>query len=115
MCNKNEMTKQKQSKTVSVLGTEYKIVFDMDGTILPKDIVARCDTCTKTIYLTPFEEEHTHRLNYLRHELIHAFFYESGLNEFYQDERLTDWIAMQFPKLARTIQQTELDVFGTNH
>ena len=54
MCKMNEMTKQ--SKTVNVLGTEYKIVFDIDGKILPKDIVARCDTCTKTIYLTPFEE-----------------------------------------------------------
>ena len=113
MYNTNKKTKQ--NKTVNVLGTEYKIVFDMDGTILPKEIVARCDTCTKTIYSTPFEDEHTHRLNYLRHELIHAFFYESGLNEYYQDERLTDWIAMQFPKLARAIQRTELDIFGTNH
>jgi len=113
MCKTNEKTKQ--DKTVNILGTEYKIVFDMEGSILTDDIAARCDTCTKTIYLRPYEEEHTHRLTYLRHELIHAFFYESGLNAYYQDECLTDWIAIQFPKLARAVRQTESEVFGTNN
>ena len=38
----------------------------------------------------------------LRHEIIHAFIYESGLAEnceWARDEQLTDWIAIQFENM----------------
>jgi hypothetical protein len=43
-----------------------------------------------------------------RHEIVHAFFYESGLcNEvdFTQNEALVDWIALQFPKMMKVMMQ----------
>jgi hypothetical protein len=41
----------------------------------------------------------------IRHELVHAFFEESGLTEYKNNELLVDWIAKQFPKLAKAFQQ----------
>lgn len=37
-----------------------------------------------------------------RHELIHAFLYECGLNDssdWARNEELIDWLAIQFPKI----------------
>lgn len=47
----------------------------------------------------------------LRHELIHAAMYESGLGnnwrkeEFGHDETVVDWIALQFDKLQKIFEQ----------
>lgn len=44
----------------------------------------------------------------LSHECIHAYFRESGFYNYMRDEVLVDWIATQFPKMAKTFQ--ELDI-----
>ncbi len=44
----------------------------------------------------------------IRHELIHAFLTESGLNceaEWATNEEMIDWIAYQFPKLLKAFTQ----------
>lgn len=43
----------------------------------------------------------------LRHEIIHAFFHESGLSDRCQDEELVDWLAHQLPKMAKTITEAK--------
>jgi len=40
-----------------------------------------------------------------RHEIIHAFFHESGLEKYCSDEIMVDWIARQFPKITKVFQQ----------
>jgi hypothetical protein len=40
-----------------------------------------------------------------RHEIIHAFFEESGLESYKHDELIVEWIAKQFPKLTKAFQQ----------
>lgn len=48
---------------------------------------------------------------YLRHEIIHAFLYESGIGsnfthpQFGHDETYVDWIAIQFPKLLKVFEE----------
>lgn len=37
----------------------------------------------------------------LRHEIVHAFFVESGLEDYSSNEQLVDWIAKQFPKMLQ--------------
>lgn len=70
-------------KKISVLGEEYKILF-----VLKKlDLLG---------------------LKVIRHELIHAFIYESGLsneNKWAENEELVDWIAIQFPKLKKCFEK----------
>jgi hypothetical protein len=43
----------------------------------------------------------------MRHELIHAFLFESGLDccSWADKEEIVDWIAIQFPKLQNVFEQ----------
>jgi len=40
-----------------------------------------------------------------RHEIIHAYLYESGMEKWGDDEMLVSWIAIQFPKLLETFKE----------
>jgi hypothetical protein len=104
--------------TVNVLGTEYTIkksnkvedlgLADCDG---------YCDHSTKTIVIDTFKIYETlpdalgnfneYEKKVIRHELVHAFLFESGLsvNSWAKDEEIVDWIANQFPKLQDTFAQ----------
>lgn len=99
-------------KTIDVLGTKYTI-----QELNPKkdkslqDCNGYVDKSTKKIVITTEPENSElgnwewYRKKILRHEIIHAFFNESGLQEnwenksFGQSETIVDWIAIQFPKL----------------
>lgn len=50
-------------------------------------------------------KEYTNKV--IRHEIIHAYFYEAGLSDYCHDEKLVDWIAIQLPKMAKTINYVE--------
>lgn len=47
----------------------------------------------------------------LRHEIIHAFLFESGLgpnfehSQYGHEETMVDWIAIQFPKIQRAFEE----------
>lgn len=48
----------------------------------------------------------------LRHEIVHAFLYESGLDGstwkthgWAVNEEMVDWIAIQFPKILKAFQE----------
>ena len=49
----------------------------------------------------------------LRHEIIHAFLFESGLGANYEhckyghEETMVDWIALQFPKILKIFDEVE--------
>lgn len=98
------------SGTVNILGTEYSIgdlpqkeyeicdgvAYEYSKTILIKrmrDMLSDCDSNS---------EKQARYNEVLRHEIIHMFFAESGLNQYCADEVLVDWIAKQFPKLLET-------------
>lgn len=105
-------------KKVNVLGTEYTIeqkkVCD-DILLETKD--GYCDSTTKSIVTAMLKPELGSGVDVvpvektlLRHELIHAFMYESGLDgnsEWGTDETLVDWIAIQFPKLLQAFKESD--------
>lgn len=97
-----------------ILGTEYGLIRDDDSL---KDISAdgECRGYSKIIRIrskkdmlsddaSEYEKEQRYK-EVLRHEVIHAFFCESGLDNYSDDEQLVDWIAMQFPKLVAVFQE----------
>lgn len=49
----------------------------------------------------------------LRHEIIHAFLFESGLgpnfehSQYGHEETMIDWIAIQFPKILETFKEAD--------
>lgn len=97
-------------EAVNVLGTLYRIEFapldgaDEDGfcDYTSKHIVVRSDNPNK------LEDFDWLQKKVLRHEIIHAFMAESGLqanfehtNRWGHDETMVDWFAIQFPKIHR--------------
>lgn len=106
-----------QDCKVNILGTEYKITLkelkdsDVDGftDYTEKAIVIRSDNYNEVGNFEWLQKKQ------LRHELIHAFMAESGLQanwehvqKFGHDETTVDWIAIQSPKMFKIFQ--ELDI-----
>lgn len=45
----------------------------------------------------------------LRHEIVHAYLYESGLSveSWAENEELVDWLALQIPKIIKTFDEVD--------
>lgn len=104
---------------VNILGTEYQVFYEtLKENRRYKDCAGYCDFYAKEIHVrkhTEDDEDTTDRdakrldiyeQKILRHELIHAFMYESGLHvnshditQWAMDEEMTDWFAIQMPKI----------------
>ena len=118
-----------RAKKIPVLGTEYTIRFveaGQDEYMEKMHYGGYCSADSHEIYillLNTHEEwvneteekiEHQQRIT-LRHELVHAFLNESGLqwNSFTPDsawarnEEMVDWVAIQFPKLLKAFEQAD--------
>lgn len=98
-------------QSVNILGTEYKIM------LVPSlnDRGGETDFYTKTIKISELEgisesdltdSKQELQNHILRHELIHAFLFESGLDAnsngieaWASNEEMVDWIAIQMPKI----------------
>nr|DAF80502.1 MAG TPA: Methyltransferase FkbM domain [Bacteriophage sp.] len=111
---------------IDILGTEYKVVQGSQAT-LPElaDVDGYTDTSTKTIVVDDMKsiinekgmkknlEEHKKAI--MRHEVIHAFLFESGLAEnsntsdaWAVNEEMVDWLAIQAPKIYKTFQKLNI-------
>ena len=102
---------------IDVLGTEYTIeeLSRTDDAILSQ-CDGYCDKTSKRIVISlkdtdcNLDDFEVYRKKILRHEIIHAFLYESGLHENWEhkpmghNETYVDWIAVQFPKLVRAFK-----------
>ena len=104
--------------TVNVLGVDYTIKKSNRVEDLGLEHAdGYCDHSTKTIVIDTFKNYEglpdalgnfsEYEKKVLRHELVHAFLFESGLsaNSWAKDEEIVDWIACQFPKLQSTFAQ----------
>lgn len=101
--------------TVNVLGTIYTICREPFGN---KDFDGQCDYTSKVIRLRNDNVNHLEDFEWLmkkqlRHELIHAFMAESGLQsnfehftQFGHEETTVDWFAIQFPKILKACMET---------
>jgi len=105
---------------INVLGTIYKIEYNtVDEDLLLETLAGYMDVTTKKIIIRNYTEEELDRpfnvkdLGYeknkvIRHEIIHAFLNESGLNEnsngcnsWANNEEMIDWFALQSPKIYK--------------
>ena len=106
-------------KTVDVLGTNY-LVMSQNKTQNPKlrDADGLCELYTKQIILDNSWDERTDEHNFdnmesyyhkvLRHEALHALFYEAGLSKYTNDEDLIDAIAILYPKMRDLLDSMDL-------
>ena len=113
--------------SVNVLGTEYTITvkkYDEDEAFARRSIDGYCDGLIKQIVVCdmstykgwehePPETIAVSQKETLRHEIVHAFFDESGLGSssisvdgaWAKNEEMVDWIALQGPKIFKAWQE----------
>ena len=112
-------------KTVTILGTKYKVFTDVPVS-KDKDLMNRFGYCSyvdnrivvadlNTIDGWADESEEVKSAQTkatLRHEVVHAFLKESGLagssvtvDQWAMNEEMVDWFALQFPKMIKVFEQ----------
>ena len=112
-------------KEILVLGINYKIIFESESKE-PRLVEnwGFTDFHTKEIYIRDdieIEKEDTcknlidFKNKVLRHEILHAFLYESGLREnskgclaWAENEEMVDWFAIQIPKLVEVYKELNI-------
>ena len=113
--------------TVNILGTKYKIEGykpEEDQMLTDRKLVGFCDSTLKIIKYTIWHDDETYNKYYggdptaikdenevIRHEILHAFLYESGLgicscecDAWAKNEEMVDWFAIQSPKIFKAYQ-----------
>ena len=98
----------------NVLGQDYNII--IDDTLKDSSKDGECLMYEKEIHIRAVQDmlekeasmssKVTSWNETLRHELMHAFFFEAGLADYCSDETLVDFIAQQFPKLHKLFDET---------
>lgn len=104
-------------KRILILGTLYKIKYK---NLKDADYDGSCDYTSKTIIIRAdnyYNVGDFQRMQnkQLRHEIIHAFLAESGLQSNFEhsttwghEETMVDWIAIQFPKLLAVYKELNI-------
>lgn len=113
------------TKTVNILGTVYKVRLgvpynkddDLEGrfgyTSFSDKLIVVADICTIPGWEKASDSEFLDTFyTTIRHEIIHAYLYESGLNgssnsgdAWARNEEMVDWFAIQFPKIIKTFEK----------
>lgn len=110
-----------ESKKINILGAAYTLTItskNQDDRL--KDAEGICDETVKELLVENYadsEGDPTCKKNLavqirknLRHEIIHAFLFESGLAEnsnWAQNEEMVDFFAIQFPKLLEVFKAAD--------
>lgn len=107
-------------KKVNILGTEYTIeIKTREEDEFLERMDGYCDKTSHKIVVLAEPKDHEleiyseYQKKITRHEIIHAFLFESGLQENFKhqewghDETMIDWIAIQFPKLMQAFKEVD--------
>ena len=111
---------------IEILGIEYKIIFTNENEESRlKENWGFTDFHTKEIYIHDDIEKETKescknlidfKKKVLRHEILHAFLYESGMREnsfkcdaWAENEEMVDWFAIQFPKILKVYKELKIE------
>jgi hypothetical protein len=102
---------------INILGTNYTIKeSNKVDDINLENCDGYCDHTSKEIVIGTFQKQPNsvdnldeYKKQVMRHELVHAFLNESGLNgeSWARNEEIVDWIAYQFPKLIKAFTEAE--------
>lgn len=116
-----------ETKSIIVLGTMYTINYVEDTDPLAETADGLCDSLTKmiTVVVRPVDKTDPsmpqtdeiwkiYRKRVLRHEVLHAFLFESGLADdsdrcddagWAVNEEMVDWFARMAPKIFKVYQE----------
>lgn len=107
--------KLREDFELNILGSKWAVRWkteDEEPRLVKENADAFCDHTKREIIMGLYAEwNYTvgevegYLRRVMRHEILHAFFYESGLgddfehNQSGQEELIIDWMALQFPKI----------------
>lgn len=107
-------------KAVNILGTEYTIeIKSKSEDHYLNDADGYCDKTSHKIVILDKDDEcqlddfEAYQHKVMRHEIIHAFHFESGIAENFEckpygfPESLVDWFAIQFPKMQKAFEEAD--------
>lgn len=115
---------RESEREVHILGVTYKImIVTEDDYRYDRDADGWCDTSTKEIFIYNYvqcaesvRDLESYQRKVLRHEIIHAFLYESGLWQdsceskcWAKNEEMVDWIAIQYPKIKEAFKEANCE------
>lgn len=101
----------------SILGTEYEIVSQTEKEnpkLIGHDGIAELYDHKLILDLTVGNPKETwnnidgYHKKVIRHEMIHAIFHESGLENYQQDETLVDFLAPQYSKFEQLLNDNNI-------
>ena len=101
---------------IDVLGTKYTVeISDVVKDPALERCDGYCDNTTKKCIIDVMNNKEPrakknmgeYQKKVIRHELVHAFLFESGLAEpsWAGNEEIVDWIANQFPKMQTAFEE----------
>lgn len=112
------------NQTVDILGTKWTMIYDSTK---DKEVYKThngwCDDSKKECHvgIRPYSENHQEDIGEFykriaRHEIIHAFAYESGVvssqelnnGKWAKNESMIDWLAIQSPKIFKVFKELQI-------
>ena len=117
--NVSEFKRRYDGLKVHILGTEYtiRVVSAYDKRMNEQEANGTCEAYSKELYVRDFTTEDDPKQykcidkyckKVLRHEIIHAVFFEAGLVKYFEDEELTDTLAYLAPKMVEIMKAIDL-------
>lgn len=112
-----------ESRTINVLGTEIKVLFREEKQDPKLEELGGYFDATENLIVVNIPEKDTmsvgnlenHQKKVLRHEIVHAFLHESGLDWntvatdcWATNEEMVDWFAIQSPKIFKVFKEQKL-------
>lgn len=112
-----------EPRTINILGTDYRVHFrDKKQDKSLEECDGYCDSSENLIVVKIPESDimslgnlENYQKKVLRHEIIHAFLYESGMSHnsaqsecWAANEEMVDWLAIQTPKIFKVFREQKL-------
>lgn len=94
---------------LNILGTNYEIVFSHDKRRYPELKENDGFVCYRRKLIVVDAEDLYTKKQILKHEIVHAFLFESGLGSqcWADNEEIVDWIALQFKKIGDAFDEIQ--------
>ena len=117
--NVSEFKQKYDGLMVRILGTDYtiRVVSANDERLSYQEASGTCEAYSKELYVKDFTAENDPKQykcideyckKVLRHEIVHAVFFEAGLSKYFEDEDLTETLAHLAPKMAKIMEDIDL-------
>ena len=102
---------------INILGTEYKLKTLSEEEYPKLKVISAygcCEQYSKELIINSrldikedkdVELIHKAKEKVIRHEIVHAFIHESGLSEYFHDETIIEWMAIQIPKMVKVMKE----------